>query len=108
MKSKSLINIALIGLSCIAVSVSFLMGAKTHQDDFSLVRSQGNEYTLTYTANDFYQIGCFNDADNRYTNQFAFFPLKYSGNLNSSIICDPPVSENNANKQGLLFCSPNK
>ena len=38
MKSKSLINIALIGASCIAVSVSFVVGSKAHKDDFSLVR----------------------------------------------------------------------
>ena len=79
MKSKSLINIALIGASCIAVSVSFVVGSKAHQDDFSLVRSQEREYTIVMNKNTLRQVGCYFE-NGRFYGGYIFFPLKNSGN----------------------------
>lgn len=80
MKSKSLINIALIGASCIAVSVSFVVGSKAHQDDFSLVRSQEREYTIFMNKNTLRQVGCYFGDSTRLYKSYIFFPLTNSGN----------------------------
>ena len=80
MKSKSLINIALIGASCIAVSVSFVVGSKAHQDDFSLVRSQGNEYTLIMNKSTLYSSSYYEEDSNVCYRRCAFFPMSYPGN----------------------------
>ena len=80
MKSKSLINIALIGASCIAVSVSFVVGSKAHQDDFSLVRSQGNEYTIVMNKDTMRSYYHYSSPSSGASDQYAFFPMKYEGN----------------------------
>lgn len=78
MKSKSLISIALIGVSCIAVS--FLMVAKAHQDDFSLARAQGNEYTIVMNKDTMYSYYHYSSPSSGPSDQYAFFPMKYEGN----------------------------
>ena len=80
MKSKSLINIALIGASCIAVSVSFVVGSKAHQDDFSLVHSQESEYRIVLNKNTLYQVGCYIGDSTSLYKGYIFFPLTNSGN----------------------------
>lgn len=108
MKSKSLINIALIGASCIAVSVSFVVGSKAHQDDFSPVRSQESEYTVVMNKDTLRAGVSYTSKSSGPSSQYAFFPMQYEGNY--AVLDDySSTSPSVWNKNGHLYYneSPN-
>ena len=108
MKSKSLINIALIGASCIAVSVSFVAGSKAHKDDFSLVRSQESEYTVVMNKDTLRAGVSYTSKSSGPSSQYAFFQMKYEGNY-AALIDYSSTSGSVWNRNGHLFYnkSPN-
>ena len=77
MNGKTLAKISLVGLSCLAVTASFI--ALSNHSKFNLIRSTAQQDPVVMTKDNFYQIGCYDDTS-WISRQFAFFQLRNPGN----------------------------
>ena len=76
MKHKALVSGALVGLSCLAVSVAFL--TTESNKTLNLVRSVEREYTVYLNSSTLYQDYSYEEGGFRST-QYAYFPLWNAG-----------------------------